>query len=107
MPSDSLTRISLLRGLRLQPREVKMPSVKVTTDKENRQAFKSRLAHLVDETLNSSPVESEAKVLLLPSNYAELQEYELLYALTQVSEFQHSRESAVLAVDILKGRANS
>lgn len=82
-----------------------MQSKVQTDDVGRRNEFKQRLADKVQVAIETRPVVSEdPMLLLLPVGYDSMSEPELLFALTQNSEFQQSNDTAPKTVDILYGR---
>lgn len=75
-----------------------------TNDQGNRNSFKDALANKVNITLASKSEEQPVQILLLPTNYQELSENELLFTLTNNPELKHSVESATLTASLLYGR---
>lgn len=85
-----------------------MQSLVVTNDQAMRLSFKDALANKVQHSLTAPPPtpakDSTKKVLLLPSDFATLNEVDLHFSLMHNKELKHSRESANLAVEIVNGR---
>ena len=78
-------------------------------DAYKRGQFKESLADRLQQTLENPPalVKDDIRVLLIPSNYKELNEADLHFALVNNLELKHSHDSALLAIDILNKRVLS
>jgi hypothetical protein len=78
-----------------------------SNDRANRLSFKGALAHKVEAALSAPEPETpnvKDQVLLVPENFEELSETDLHFTLMHNKELKHSRQSANLALDIIKGR---
>lgn len=71
-----------------------------------REELKTYYAGQIDRalvSLNNVPQEVKVQTLLVPANYNELSQDELLYVLLNSTELAHTRNTAYLAMDILNG----
>lgn len=80
-----------------------LPDIVVERERFKREAFKSYLAGKAARKAEVLVEPTETTILRVPSNYAELNETELLYVLMNNVELAHTRNSAYNTIDFLSG----
>lgn len=81
-------------------------AIKMDEDLDKRAEYKHYLATQTERIINSPVIVEIQKEITLrvPFNFSEFSQDELLYVLTRTQEFEHSRTSAYLTLDILSGK---